>query len=304
VEVNVNLLWEARHAVELGVGGVGLYRSEFLFLARRSLPTEEEQVGIYRKLVGLLGGRPVTVRTFDLRPDKLASYAHLGTAAARPLDWRLVLESPPLQQLFFDQVRAILRASANGPVRMLIPLVTRTEVLDFVLESLERARDGLRREGLPFADDLPLGAMIETAAAGTMVGAWARHVDFFALGTNDLTASALGLDREDPVAAHLFDSLHPGVLRLIHEIITQAHAARRRVSVCGEMAADAVGAAALAALQVDCLSVPVNCFAATHQTLTRLASANLEELRSQMLRRHTAKEVRDYLALRSSQPGV
>ena len=140
LEVNINLLCEAAPAVRQGVAGVGLYRSEFLFLARRTLPTEEEQVGIYRKLLHQLGGRPVSIRTFDLRPDKLASYSHLGAAAAKPFDWRLVLESPPLQQLFQDQIRAILRAATVGPVRILVPLVTRSELLDFVVETLAKAR--------------------------------------------------------------------------------------------------------------------------------------------------------------------
>ncbi len=295
LEVNINLLYEAARAVHLGAGGVGLYRSEFLFLARRTLPTEEEQVGFYRKLLDRLGNRPVTIRTFDLRPDKLASYSHLGAAAARPLDWRLILESPPLQQLFFDQVRAILRAGTAGTVRILIPLVTRSEVLDYVLETLAKAREGLRREGLPFADKMPLGAMIETAAAGYLVGTWARHVDFFALGTNDLAASALGLDREDPVSAHLADPLHPGVLRLIHEIVTEIHAARRRVSVCGEMAGDELGGVALAALQVDGLSVAVNQFAQTQRGLARIHALDLDELRTKLLRQRSAADVRDLL---------
>ena len=147
VEVNINLLCEAAPAVRQGVAGVGLYRSEFLFLARRTLPTEEEQVGIYRKLLHQLGGRPVSIRTFDLRPDKLASYSHLGAAAARPFDWRLVLESPPLQQLFQDQVRAILRAATLGPVRILVPLVTRSELLDFVVETLAKAKAGVGERG-------------------------------------------------------------------------------------------------------------------------------------------------------------
>ncbi len=302
LEVNINLLYEASRAVHLGAPGVGLYRSEFLFLARRTLPTEEEQVGFYRKLFDRLGSRPVTIRTFDLRPDKLASYSHLGAAAARPLDWRLILESPPLQQLFSDQIRAILRAGTAGTARILIPLVTRSEVLDYVLETLAKAREGLRREGLPFADKTPIGVMIETAAAAYLVGAWARHVDFFALGTNDLTASALGLDREDPVASHLADPLHPGVLRLIHEVVTEAHAARRRVSVCGEMAAEAVGALALSALMVDCLSVPVNQFADTHRHLTKLRAANFDELRTQMLRQRSAREVRELLARKIAAP--
>src|SRR5262249_52387649 len=149
VEVNINLLCEAESAVRQGVGGVGLYRSEFLFLARRTLPTEEEQVDIYRKLMLQLNGRPVSIRTFDLRPDKLMAYSQLSSATVRPFDWRLVLDSPPLQQLFAQQVRAILRAGAPatapgrrvGPVRILVPLVTRTEQLDFVLETVARARD-------------------------------------------------------------------------------------------------------------------------------------------------------------------
>src|SRR5262249_31935002 len=140
VEVNINLLVEAAAAVRQGAGGVGLYRSEFLFLARRTLPTEEEQVGTYRKLLRHLDGRPVSIRTFDLPPDSMAPYAPPGAAAAKPLDWRLVLESPPLQQLFLDQLRAILRAATLGPVRILIPLVTRGELLDFVAESLARAK--------------------------------------------------------------------------------------------------------------------------------------------------------------------
>ena len=141
IEANVNLLSEAAKVVASGALGVGLYRSEMLFLARRTLPTEEEQVEIYRKLVETLEGRPATIRTFDLRPDKLAHGSTVATSLAQTLDWRLVLESPLLQRLFKDQVRAILRAAAAGPVRLLVPLVTRTEAAGF------RDRDG--RPGAP-----------------------------------------------------------------------------------------------------------------------------------------------------------
>ena len=257
VEVNINLLYEVSHALQLGAGGVGLYRSEFLFLARRTLPTEEEQYGIYRKLVQQLDGRPVSIRTFDLRPDKLASYSQLGASEARPFDWRRVLSSPPLQQLFREQVRAVLRAAAYGPVRLLIPLVTTTELLDFVLATVARSEESLALEGLEFARDLPIGAMIEVAAAAPMVRLWAGQVAYFALGTNDLTASALGIGRDDSVAAVDADPLHPGMVQLIHGVIADAHAAGRPVTVCGEMAADPLGAAVLAAFGVDCLSVPV-----------------------------------------------
>ena len=147
VEVNLNLLCEAAPAVALGARGVGLYRSEFLFLARRTLPTEDEQVGIYRKLLQRLAGRPATIRTFDLRPDKVATYGRISASTARPYDWRLVLESLPLRQLFYEQVRAILRAASVGPARILIPLVTRSEILDFVTETAATAREELTARG-------------------------------------------------------------------------------------------------------------------------------------------------------------
>ncbi|HZV05791.1 MAG TPA: putative PEP-binding protein [Gemmataceae bacterium] len=295
VEVNINLLYEARSAFNQGARGVGLYRSEFLFLARRTLPTEEEQVEIYRKLLQTMAGRPVTIRTFDLRPDKLAAYSHFGSTAARPFDWRLVLDSPPLQQLFQDQVRAILRASIAGTVRILVPLVTSSELLDFVLETVDKARDSLAAEGLPFAADVPLGVMIEVAAAVSLVSAWAEQVSFFAIGTNDLAASALGLDRDDPLLAQQADSLHPGLIRLIHDVAASAHAAGRPVSVCGEIAADPLGALALAALGVDTLSVPVNQLSAARQALAGCNAAALADMKAELLRQRATTAIRKLL---------
>jgi phosphotransferase system enzyme I (PtsP) len=295
IEVNVNLLYEARSAFNQGARGVGLYRSEFLFLARRTLPTEEEQVEIYRKLLQTMAGRPVTIRTFDLRPDKLAAYSHFGSTSARPFDWRLVLESPPLQQLFEDQVRAILRASVAGTVRILVPLVTSSELLDFVLEAVAKARDSLTAEGLPFAGDVPLGVMIEVAAAASLVSAWAEQVSFFAIGTNDLAASALGLDRNDPHLAQQADALHPGMIRMIHEMIADAHTAGRPVSVCGEIAADPYGALTLAALGVDTLSVPVNQLTAAQKALTNCNAAVLADVKTELLRQRSTTAIRSFL---------
>ncbi|MFM7152274.1 MAG: putative PEP-binding protein [Gemmataceae bacterium] len=292
VEVNINLLYEARPAVRLGAEGVGLYRSEFLFLARRTLPTEDEQVTIYRKLLHLMEGRPVCIRTFDLRPDKLASYSHMGSSAARPYDWRRVLNSPPLQQLFREQVRAILRAATEGPVRILVPLVNRTEIIEFVQETLQRCREDLVRSGLDHVRQVPLGAMIEVAAAVPLVSAWAENLDFFALGTNDLAASALGIDRDDPAAAEQVDPLHPGMLHLIASVIRDARKFDRPVSVCGEVAADPIGSVVLAALGVHSLSVAVNQFAATRSALTRLPEEVLPRLESELLRQKSAADVR------------
>jgi phosphoenolpyruvate-protein kinase (PTS system EI component) len=295
VEANVNLLIEAAPAALGQAQGVGLYRSEFLFLARRTLPTEEEQVTIYRKLLHLLGGRPVTIRTFDLRPDKLAHFSHWNRATSRPYDWRLVLESPPMQRLFKDQVRAILRAAAEGPARLLVPLVTYSAQVDFILETIDRAGEELEHEGLEHSRRVPLGLMIETAAATAMVGAWARRADFFALGTNDLVASALGIDRSDPVGEQVPDPLHPGVLHLVHDVVSAAHRHGRRVTVCGELAADAEGTLALSALGVDSLSVAVNQLRVVRRNLATVPAGRLAGLAEEVGRMRSAAEVRGFL---------
>jgi phosphotransferase system enzyme I (PtsP) len=295
IETNINLLCEVAPAVRQGTAGVGLFRSEFLFLARRTLPTEDEQVEIYRKLLHLLDGRPATVRTFDLRPDKMAHYPHLSSAAAHPLDWRLVLESPPLQKLFKDQVRAILRAAVDGPTRILVPLVTRTEQLDFVLGTIGAARDELRQDGLAFARELPMGVMVEVAAAIAMVDVWAEHVDFFALGTNDLAASVFGADRESSVGVTGGDPLHPGFLRLLRQTIEAAHRAGRKVTVCGEMAADPEGGPALAALGVDTLSVAVSQLGAVSRRLAECSVERLGQLGPKLANLRTSELVREVI---------
>jgi phosphoenolpyruvate-protein kinase (PTS system EI component) len=209
----------------------------------------------------------------------------------------LVLESPPLQKLFKDQVRAILRAATVGPARILVPLVTRTEQLDFVQTTVEQAREELQREGLEFATSVPLGIMIEVAAATAMVDTWAHQVDYFALGTNDLIASVLGLDREDPVGASRDDPLHPGFLRILHQLIDAAHQADRKVTVCGEMASDPEGALALVALQVDALSVAVHQLSAVRRTLGRETPKALSGLAPEFLQLRSAAEVRSFLRM-------
>jgi phosphotransferase system enzyme I (PtsP) len=294
LEANINLIHEVPQALDRRASGVGLFRSEFLFLARRTFPTEEEQVGTYRKLLDMLHGRPASIRTFDLRPDKLAHAGDLATDAGA-LDWRLVIASPPLQKLFKDQVRAILRAAVVGPARILVPMVTRTEQLDFVLQTVAEARAELRTEALDFGTQVPLGVMIEVAAAAAMTELWAERVDFFTIGTNDLIASALGVDRENPIGASRNDPLHPGVLRLLRSVVTAAHQAGRRVSVCGEMAADPEGALALAALGVDALSVAVHQLGTARRLLAELSADQVEALATPMLRLAGADQVRTFL---------
>lgn len=295
IEANINLLGEVGQAVAAGAEAVGLFRTEFLFLARRTLPTEEEQVRLYRKLLTALDGRPASIRTFDLRPDKLAQIVHLGAEVSQPFDWRRVHESPLLRQLFRDQVRAILRAAAQGPTRLLVPHVTEDETLDLVIETLDQARRELAREGLEHRPEIPLGIMIEAAAALPMMESWAGRVDFFALGTNDLVASALGLDRDEPADGRRGDPLHPGILRLVRDAVSTAHQGGRTVSVCGELAADPAGTIALAALRVDRLSVAARRLEQTRQLIEGLDPERLDGLAEEILGLRTSAQVRKHL---------
>jgi phosphoenolpyruvate-protein kinase (PTS system EI component) len=230
-----------------------------------------------------------------LRPDKLAHYSYLSSSVTRPLDWRRVLESLPLQKLFKDQVRAILRAGAIGPVRMIIPLVTRTEVLNFVMETISQSRAELRGEGLEQASFVPLGIMLEAPAATTMIQDWAPHADFFALGTNDLFAAALGIDRQDSAWAGDGASLHPGFLRMLQAAIDAAHSAGRTVTVCGEMASDPQGAVALALLQVDSLSVAVPQLSSVRRVLTRFARRQESISAEHIIALRTSTEIQNVL---------
>lgn len=291
VDANVNLLGEASRVLTSGAGGVGLYRSEMIFLARRTLPTEEEQVEIYRKLVEAVRGRSVTIRTFDLRPDKLGHGSAVAAATAQALDWRLVLDSPALQRIFYEQVRAILRASAYGSVRLLVPLVNRTALLDLALETVREARCELAREGLAHDPDVPVGAMIEVAAVAPLIADWAERVDFFSLGTNDLIASALGQDRDDPVGARPDDAMHPGVVRLLSGMIEAANRGHRPISACGEMAGDPAGALMLTALGVDSLSVAVDRVGDIRRALATLPAADRLAFRDLLLKARGTTDV-------------
>jgi len=292
---NINLLCEVEPALRDGAAGVGLFRSEFLFLARRSLPTEEEQERIYSKLVTGMRGRPVCIRTFDLRPDKLASVSLLAKAE-QGYDWRLVLGSPPLQRLFREQVRAILRAGVHGPVRLLVPLVSCSELVDLVVETLADARSSLVADGLDHDSRVEIGFMLESAAAVPLAHRWLDRADFLALGTNDLAASALAFDRDNPVGTPQLDFLHPGFLALLEPVVTAAHRQNKSVSVCGEMAADPRGAVALAALGVDRLSVPVKALRPIHQVLANLEPKSLAQARRGLLEFSSRSAVADLIA--------
>jgi phosphotransferase system enzyme I (PtsI) len=235
---NIELPQDIPQVKASGATGIGLFRSEFLFLNRDELPDEEEQFAAYRKVAQDMKGLPVTIRTLDLGADKQLRFADrsgdnpaLGLRAIR-----LCLAEP---QMFHTQLRAILRASHYGKIYLLIPMLCSLSELRQTLHLIGHAKQELAAEGVPFDNRIPVGGMIEIPAAALSVQAFAKHLDFLSIGTNDLIQYTLAIDRTDDTVAHLYDPLHPAVLQLIAMTIAAADKAGIPVSVCGEMAGDA-----------------------------------------------------------------
>lgn len=230
---------DVAQAHALGAAGVGLYRTEFLFMQRRELPDEEEQFIAYRDLVLGMGGRPCTLRTLDLGADKADGSGVVMAHEPNPaLGLRGVRLSLLRDALFRAQLRAMLRASAYGPVRILVPMVSCLEEVRAVRRLMDESAHALREEGLDVAENVELGAMIEVPAAALMLSSLLPHLDFVSVGTNDLVQYLLAADRGNDAVASLYSPLHPAVLRLLHEIIGQGRKQKVPVTVCGELAGD------------------------------------------------------------------
>jgi phosphotransferase system enzyme I (PtsI) len=255
---NVELPIEMDHVVDVGAAGIGLFRTEFLFLNRPAMPSEDEQYLVIRELVERAGGHPVTVRTLDLGGDKGAEsfVDQFGDSVASPLGLRGIRLSLARSELLDTQFRAILRAAAHGPVRILLPMVTTVAEVRAARDILARAARRLLRRGQPIPSALPpIGTMIEVPAAALTADALAQVSDFFAIGSNDLTMYTLAIDRGDERVAHLYNTLHPAVLRMIQFSAAAAQRARIPFSVCGEIAGDPRYAALLLGLGFKELSM-------------------------------------------------
>ena len=254
---NLELPREAEAAVAAGAEGVGLLRTEFLFMNRPDLPDEEEQYQALRMILKGMDGRPVTVRTLDVGGDKLAAALDIQQGGANPaLGLRAIRLSLKMPDLLEMQLAAILRAGAHGPVRILLPMVSTVSEARQVREVLAGVVRRLKRRGARVADPPPpLGVMIEIPGAALAADALAQVADFFAIGTNDLTMYTLAIDRGDEQVAHLYNPLHPAVLRLIQFTTEAALRARIPISVCGEIAGDPRYAALLLGLGIRELSM-------------------------------------------------
>ncbi len=241
---NIELPDDAKAAVDAGATGIGLFRTEFLFMNHKNkLPEEDEQFEAYRRAVELMNGLPVTIRTIDVGADKpLDSMGSSGdgyeTAPNPALGLRAIRWSLSEPQMFLTQLRAILRASAFGTVKILIPMLAHAQEIDQTLDLIREAKRQLDDAGLAYAQNVPVGAMIEIPAAAIALPLFLKRLDFLSIGTNDLIQYTLAIDRADNSVAHLYDPLHPAVLHLIAFTLREAKRAGVPVSVCGEMAGD------------------------------------------------------------------
>jgi len=295
---NVELPADFAAVRRVGASGVGLYRTEYLFMNRTSVPDEQEQYAAYLEILRAMDGIPVTIRTVDVGADKQVDGGRRdGPVAANPAlglrAVRLCLREPAL---FRPQLRAILRASAHGPVRMMIPMLSSVQETRQVLAMIDAVRAELAAREVAFDPHMPVGGMIEVPAAALCADVFARHLDFLSIGTNDLIQYTIAIDRVNEEVNYLYDPLHPGVLRLVHMVIEAGRRAGVPVAMCGEMAGDPLYVRLLLALGLREFSVHPTALPEVKRIIRDTRMADLESLAERLLACDSSVEVTAVLA--------
>ncbi len=283
-------------ALAFGCEGVGLYRSEFLFLDRAGLPTEEEQFQAYRTVAARCGEHLCVIRTLDIGGDKPLPYLDFGHESNPFLGWRAIRISLERPEVFISQLKAILRAGAYGKVAVMLPMVISAAEIRRFREYLVQAAGELEREGKEFARNIPLGIMVETPAAAVTANRLAGECDFFSIGTNDLTQYTLAVDRGNRRVQSLYDHFHPAVLRLVSNVITTAHEHGIWAGVCGEMAGDPLAAALLVGMGVDELSMNATVMPRVRERIRGITAGRAKQLADEALSLSDGGQIREYLA--------
>lgn len=286
---------EDQHDVEAvlkhGAEGVGLFRTEFLFINREKLPTEEEQYQVYRQVAAALKPQPVIIRTLDLGGDKFTSQLQLAREMNPFLGWRAIRFCLAQPDLFRAQLRAILRASADGSVRMMYPMISGLDELTRANAHVEKCKAELRAEKISFDEKLEIGAMIEIPSAALVADALAKKVSFFSIGTNDLIQYTLAADRTNEKVSHLYEPTHPSILRLIKMTVDAAHANGIWAGVCGEIAGEPVLAPLLIGLGVDELSAAPSAIDSVKYIIRRLKCDEARQLAEFALKSESPSEI-------------
>jgi len=288
---NIEFPEEADVALRSGAYGVGLYRTEFLFLNRKDLPSEEEHFQTYRKVAEKFVRHPVTIRTFDLGGDKFASQLELADEMNPAMGLRAIRFCLKDKEIFKPQLRAILRASTYGKVRMMFPMISGVGELREAMAVVEEVRGELRRRRIPFDKEMPIGIMIEIPSAAIVSDLLAREVAFFSIGTNDLIQYSLAIDRVNEHVSYLYEPLHPAILRLIRRVVEAGHDAGIPVSMCGEMAGEPFYSYALLGLGLDELSMNAAAIPRVKRILRKSVAYEAKEFAGELLLHATAAEI-------------
>jgi phosphoenolpyruvate-protein phosphotransferase (PTS system enzyme I) len=291
LSANIELPDEVEAVLANGAEGIGLYRTEFLYLNQKTLPTEEEQFEVYRAVAERVAPDPLIIRTLDLGGDKISEDIESGDELNPFLGWRAIRFCLENLDIFKAQLRAILRASVGANVKLMFPMISGLGEVRRGLEIVEECKAELRREGRPFHNELEVGVMIEVPTAAIMADRLAREVDFFSIGTNDLIQYLVAIDRTNERVAHLYEPSHPSVVRLLKIVADAAHANDIWVGICGEMAGEVLFTPLLLGLGMDELSAGATLVPRVKNAVQRLAMAECEALVEEVLQLDTPAAV-------------
>lgn len=295
VGANVGIASHTSEVLDFGADEIGLYRSEFPFLMSRSLPTEEEQTQHYVRVLKSMGNKPVTIRTLDIGGDKYLPYLNLPKEDNPFLGWRAIRLSLDREDLFRIQLRALYRASVFGKLRILFPMITSLEEIIKVKEIISDVKQELKSQGYAYTSNVPLGIMIEVPSAVDIAGALIEHVQFFSIGTNDLTQYLLAVDRNNHQVSKLYNPLHPSVLRSIFRVTEAVRKAEKRVSVCGDMAGDPFGLVLLLGMGIDSISVSGPDIPKIKSLISGLDSQKIKRLTKKILKMNSFDDIHELI---------
>ena len=291
---NVGKAEDASHACHLGAEGIGLFRTEFLYMKNDELPSEDMQFEAYKKAVERLGGRPVIIRTMDIGGDKELKCLQLPKEMNPFLGYRAIRISLDRTDIFKTQIRAILRASAFGDAQIMYPMIASVEEIKAANAVVETAKEELRAEGIAFNEDIQIGIMVEIPAVAAAAELFTPHVDFFSIGTNDLCQYTLAVDRMNENIGHLYQPLHPAVLRLIKHTIDASHEAKQITGMCGEMAGDPVATMILLGLGLDEFSMSASAIPVVKNIVRSVTVEECKAVAEKALTMSTASEIVAY----------
>lgn len=296
LKANIEVPEEVEAVLSHGADGIGLYRSEFLFMRPGPLPDEEEQFAAYSKVLKSMEGKPVTIRTLDLGADKIARSLGQTDDDNPILGWRAIRLCLSMPELFRTQLRALYRASVFGELRIMFPMISGIEELTQALEMVETVKAELKSENVALREDLPVGIMIEVPSAAMTADILARKSDFFSIGTNDLIQYTLAVDRGNEKIAYLYEPFHPGVLRMLKLVIEGAHAKGLSVGMCGEMAGDPMSTVVLLGLGLDEFSMGAVGIPEVKRIIRSVSMAEAEELVGSILEMKSYVEIDEFVA--------